>query len=97
MKNSIKPLHFFIVVTAITVLANIIGYFTLPANIATQINFEGAAAEYMSKPLYLVISLALIALLAWIGYKYEKKRSSLFFAAGLLCVSNIIAIVVNSI
>lgn len=96
MKKSFNPMHFFWAVTGLTLVVNIAGYFLLPDEIATQLSMDGSSS-YMTKHIYLLVSFAMAVLLAWPGYKFEKNRTSRFVLAGLFCVANLIAIVVNSL
>ncbi len=96
MKNWKRDILFILhmVLLVATGILNIYGYFHLPDRIATQISFTGARVNYMPKEFYLVLSLVILLILAFVNKsgRVEKKLTTTI-AAVLVFIGNAFVII----
>lgn len=90
--NIIFILH--LVLVAVTGVINVYGYFHLPDTVATQISFSGERANSMPKGLYLLLSFAILLVLAAVNKMGRvDKRITSTIAAVLVFIGNILVII----
>jgi hypothetical protein len=79
---------------AVTGVINIIGFFALPSKIATHIDLNGVKSNYVSSPLYLVLSFLLVILLSFISNKkVGDQKVKYFICTAIIVVVNIVVII----
>ncbi len=95
MKNMKKDIMFILhmVLVAVTGVLNVYGYFRLPDTIATQISFTGERVNSMPKALYLLLSFAILLILAVVNKRGRvEKKLTTTIAAVLVFIGNIFVI-----
>ncbi len=80
----------------ITAIINIIGYYKLPGEIATQFSLTGEKVNYMSKTIYLLGSFGIVLLLTLVGkFKEQEQKLKYLLVNCLIVVANIVMIVIQ--
>lgn len=96
MKNWKKDILFILhmALLAATGILNIYGYFHLPDRIATQISFTGERVNDMPKGFYLLLSFAILLVLAVMNKRGRiEKKIPVALAAVLVFIGNIVVII----
>jgi len=82
---------------ATTGIINVIGYVLLPGKIATHMSFNGEKSNYVSSPIYLIISFLIIVVLSLLSKtKLGEKKVKYFVTTAILVIANI-AIIISQI
>lgn len=94
MSKQSKPTLIGIAITALVLVAAVVGFFFLPDTLIAQIGFNGQAQSYMPKPLLLALPVGISILGVGISFQEGKRSSGIIvpiIALGVL----IFAFVVN--
>jgi len=82
---------------ASTGLINVVGYALLPGKIATHMSFNGEKSNYVSSPIYLVISFLIIVIMSLLSKtKLGERKVKFFVTTAILVIANI-AIIISQI
>ena len=75
---------------------NLFGYFNLPDKIAAHFNLTGEKSNYISTPIYLILSFLAVLLVSGIYLKSEdEKKLKMLFVGVAVVIANIVMIVVQ--
>lgn len=98
MKFTKNKVYFLInaVYIIVTAVINIVGYFRLPEEIATQFGFSGESVNHMPKSIYLVVSFFIVVVLALFSIKNEPAQKLKYLIINsIIFIANIIMIFIQ--